>query len=299
MKIALATVVVLLVGVGITVAAVPRSELLRTVDEAKRRIDDLLGDLGPAAVEVGNDATRLFKNLRDGVERGRRGVFTSKDEEPRVTAERPADKVSRPNVSGSGRVLDGDTLEIGRTRVRLHGIDAPESRQSCVADGRRWPCGERATRALASRIGSRTVNCEERDRDRYGRSVGVCREAGEDLNAWMVRQGWALAYRRYSRAYVAEESEARTARRGMWRGDFVKPWDWRRGERLAGITAASDNAAGGRCRIKGNIAQNGTRIYHMPGGQFYDRTRIDTSRGERWFCTENEARTAGWRRSRR
>ena len=73
---------------------------------------------------------------------------------------------------------------------------------------------------------------EERDRDRYGRVVAVCRAAGEDLNAWMVSQGWALAYRQYSRDYVGEEADARAARRGIWRGDFVEPWDWRPGERL-------------------------------------------------------------------
>ena len=171
--------------------------------------------------------------------------------------------------------------------------------QSCVADGRRWPCGERATRALAGRIGSSTVACEERDRDRYGRSVAVCRVAGEDLNRWMVSQGWALAYRRYSRAYVAEETTARSARRGLWQGEFVAPWDWRRGERLAGNRTAPERAASTGCRIKGNIARNGSRIYHVPGGQFYDRTRINTARGERWFCTEGDARDAGWRRSRR
>ena len=248
-------------------------------------------------MEVADGASRMFEDLRQSVERGGRELFVT-EEEPRV-AERPSVKVFRPNVSGRARVVDGDTLDIGRTRVRLHGIDAPESRQSCLADGRRWPCGERATRALDQRIGSRTVSCEERDRDRYGRSVAVCRAAGEDLNAWMVRAGWAIAYRRYSRTYVAEESSARAARRGLWRGDFVAPWDWRRGERLAGAGGGSVQSAGRGCRIKGNIGRDGSRIYHVPGGQFYNRTRIDTTRGERWFCTEGEAWAAGWRRSRR
>ena len=127
----------------------------------------------------------------------------------------------------------------------------------------------------------------------------MCRHAGQDVNAWMVSQGLALAYRRYSRGYVGEEASARDARLGMWRGDFVPPWDWRRGERLAGSRSAPTSAAGAKCRIKGNIGRDGGRIYHVPGGQFYERTRIDTSRGERWFCTEAEARAAGWRRSRR
>ena len=120
----------------------------------------------------------------------------------------------------------------GGTQVRLYGIDAPERAQRCRAGGRRWPCGRDATRALSMQIGGRTVVCEERDRDRYGRSVGVCRAGGEDLNASMAAAGWAFAYRRYSLSYLPEEWAARAAERGIWRGDVVPPWDWRRGRRL-------------------------------------------------------------------
>ena len=205
------------------------------------------------------------------------------------------------DLSGRARVVDGDTIEVGGARVRLHGVDAPESGQSCLARGTRWPCGQHATRALAGHIGGRPVTCEERDRDRYGRVVAVCRHAGRDVNAWLVAQGWALAYRRYSRAYVDEEAAARAARRGVWRGKFVAPWDWRRGERLPVRNREAPRADGdsrGSCNIKGNISYNsGRRIYHMPGDRDYARTRISPSRGERWFCTEAEARAAGWRRA--
>ncbi len=101
-------------------------------------------------------------------------------------------------LSGTARVIDGDTLELKGARVRLHGIDAPESTQTCIADGRRWRCGQRAASALAQRISGQSVACKERDRDRYGRIVAVCRAGGKDLNAQMVSQGWALAYRQYS-----------------------------------------------------------------------------------------------------
>ncbi|WP_206607761.1 thermonuclease family protein [Ferruginivarius sediminum] len=130
-------------------------------------------------------------------------------------------------------VIDGDTLEIDGERFRLRGIDAPESRQSCRHDGRRWPCGRDSTRALENRIGAATVRCKGDGRDRYERVLAVCYADGTDLNAWMVRQGWALAYRRYSRDYVPEERWAKAARAGIWRGRFVQPWDWRRGQRLA------------------------------------------------------------------
>ena len=103
-------------------------------------------------------------------------------------------------------------------------------------------------------------------------------------------------------SYVPEEAAAKTARRGIWRGDVVAPREWRRDERLAVAQPAASRPAAqkerGRCAIKGNISKSGKRIYHVPGGRFYGQTRINTSKGERWFCTEGAARAAGWRRSR-
>ena len=214
------------------------------------------------------------------------------------------------DLAGRARVIDGDTLEVGSARVRLFGVDAPERAQSCVAGSRPWPCGRQATQALAGRIDGRSVACEVRDRDRYGRIVAVCRQGGKDVNAWLVREGWALAYRQYSPTYIDEEAAAKAARRGVWKGEFVPPWDWRRGNRLKAASRGDRRNAAtrdaprvaapdrGACRIKGNISHNsGRRIYHMPGDRDYERTRISTSRGERYFCTEAEARAAGWRRA--
>lgn len=131
-------------------------------------------------------------------------------------------------LSGRASVIDGDTIEIHGRRIRLFGIDAPESRQLCEADGKPYRCGQHAALALADHIGQRTVRCEQRDIDRYGRFVAVCRVAGEDIGAWLVAEGWALAFRRYSTDYVDEEDAARTARAGIWRGTFELPWEWRR-----------------------------------------------------------------------
>jgi endonuclease YncB( thermonuclease family) len=139
---------------------------------------------------------------------------------------------SPADITGTATVIDGDTLEIRRTRVRLHGIDAPESAQWCRAKGERWRCGQRVAFALADKIGEKPIRCERRDIDRYGRTVAVCYLGNEDLNAWLVSEGLALAYRRYSLDYVDEEEAAEEAGRGMWRGEFVAPWDWRRGARL-------------------------------------------------------------------
>ncbi len=136
------------------------------------------------------------------------------------------------DITGQPRVIDGDTLEIAGQRIRLHGIDAPETRQLCYLDGKRWQCGKDAGNILSDWINHRPVTCQERDRDRYGRIVAVCYVGDEDLNAWMVLQGLALAYRRYSLDYVDHETDAQLARRGVWATRFVLPWEWRRGKRL-------------------------------------------------------------------
>ena len=203
---------------------------------------------------------------------------------------------AQSTVDGIASVIDGDTLNIHGQRIRLHGIDAPESSQFCEKDGKQYRCGQRAALALADKIGRATVRCEQRDIDRYKRIVAVCNLGNVDLNAWMVRQGWAIAYRQYSRDYVGDESAAQAEKAGIWAGRFIKPSRWRRGDRLA--VESANEPADASCQIKGNISRSGERIYHVPGGRYYGPTRINESKGERWFCSEDEARKAGWRQSR-
>ena len=208
--------------------------------------------------------------------------------------------VSNSALVGRASVIDGDTLEIHGQRVRLIGIDAPESDQACLnATGQSWRCGQRAALALADRIDAATVTCEGNERDRYGRLLAVCKARGEDLGAWIVKEGLALAYRRYSTTYIGQEDAARTARRGMWAGTFVPPWDWRAQGQGQQAPAPAQALQAGSCVIKGNISSSGERIYHLPGGKWYDETKISESKGERWFCSEAEAQAAGWRRSKR
>ena len=136
--------------------------------------------------------------------------------------------VAQDRITGVASVIDGDTIEIHSQRIRLFGIDAPESSQLCVrSTGERWRCGQQGSFALADRIGRATVSCQPRDLDRYGRIVAVCFKGNEDLSCWMVTNGWAVAFRRYSIEYVADEDAARQSRINIWSGDFEMPWEWR------------------------------------------------------------------------
>lgn len=207
-------------------------------------------------------------------------------------------------IIGRPSVTDGDTLVIRDIRIRLHGVDAPESAQTCEdAVGKTYRCGQRAALALAEKIGQANVACEPRDKDQYGRTVAVCRLGSEDLNAWLVAQGYAAAYRRYGTDYVPQEDMARTAKRGLWAGVFEPPSDWRRGRRRAGHEerpekvppAPSAPVEQAACTIKGNISRKGEKIYHLAGSRDYERTQITEASGERMFCSEEEAKAAGWR----
>lgn len=206
-------------------------------------------------------------------------------------------------IAGTASVIDGDTLEVRGKRIRLHGIDAPESAQLCQdASGKEWRCGQQAANALSERIARRPVTCEVKDTDRYGRSVAACSAGGENLNAWMAANGWAMAYRQYSKDYVDAEAAARASRAGIWAGTFQPPWEWRKDKRdgkpqPANQSAPRKAAPAGNCAIKGNISAKGERIYHVPGGRFYEQTQINERDGERWFCNEQDAEKAGWRKS--
>jgi endonuclease YncB( thermonuclease family) len=204
------------------------------------------------------------------------------------------------SLSGQADVVDGDTLAIRgeQTRIRLYGVDAPEGKQTCNdAEGKRYLCGSRAADVLSALIGRNgRVSCQEEDWDRYGRVVAVRHVNGRDINGELIRQGWAVEYGQYSDGrYSNEETEARQAKRGLWAGTFVMPWDWRQGERLPSEAAGEiAKTAERKCDIKGNISGSG-RIYPVPGSRHYENTQVNEAAGERWFCSEDEAKGAGWR----
>lgn len=199
--------------------------------------------------------------------------------------------------SGPIRVIDADTIMVGPVKVRLHGIDAPELGQPCRdPQGAIQDCGVLAAQEARARWQGRQAECDALDRDRYGRVVAICHVDGEDIGRTLVAEGFAVAFRRYSMAYDLEEKSAVISGRGLHAYEMERP-EVHRNTRAAAPPTDAGSAQG--CEIKGNISRDGKRIYHMPGQEHYDRTRINPKTGERWFCSAVEAERAGWRRARR
>lgn len=150
-----------------------------------------------------------------------------------VSTTRTMECRSGPAIVGQARAIDGDTLDVGGVRVRLHGIDAPELRQTCAGrDGRTYECGRDARAVLSELVRGRTVTCVARDTDRYHRIVATCTTDAGDLGEQMVRRGWALPYLRYGGAlYLPAEVEAKRERLGVHSGRFQAPEDFRRARR--------------------------------------------------------------------
>ena len=214
-------------------------------------------------------------------------------------------------LTGPATVIDGDTIDMTGTRIRLLGIDAPESAQGCTREGQPWACGEEATNSLREIVEGQRVRCMAQGVDVYGRTLATCEAAGIDIAREAARRGMAIALDNAPEDYHAAVNIARQFRHGMWAGEFEQPSAWRaanprsddrnvrlaRSERPAAAPVARPaaprrytNAQG--CAIKGNHSRHGDFIYHLPGQKYYNQTRP-----EALFCTEREAQAAGFRRS--
>lgn len=195
-------------------------------------------------------------------------------------------------VTGSAVIVDGDTMRIGVEEIRIYGIDAPETAQRCQLPSGTWDCAGAAIDALAAMTAGRMVTCQGDERDQYGRLIARCATDGTaDIGARLVSQGLAWAFVKYSRAYVQLEAAPRAKRIGIWQSQTQPPWEYR-ARRWA---TAAQLAPEKNCPIKGNINERGEKIYHAPWSKTYAKTRINPARGERWFCSEAEAKAAGWR----
>lgn len=216
---------------------------------------------------------------------------------------------SEASLTGRASVIDGDTIEIHGERVRFNGIDAPESSQFCKDRNEQpYRCGAMSADAVDRFLAaSSPTRCDFVERDRYERFVGNCYRAdGLSVAAAIVRKGWAMDWPRYSGGAYAEQQEAAKAERlGIWAGTFQPPWEWRAEQRqeqpaqIVPLVSATPAAGNASCDIKGNIGAKGERIYHVLGQEHYAKTTIAESKGERWFCSESEARAAGWRAAKR
>ncbi len=223
---------------------------------------------------------------------------------------------TRPTIAGAARFVDADTLDIGAVRIRVQGIDAPEQNETCTrADGSEWRCGLWATGETIRRFEGRHLVCHDLGQRSYDRVVGTCLADGEDIALALVRDGIAMACPRFanehphSRAYIDAEKEAAFAGTGLHAGPLnpragfcLDPSD---PARVTGVSAPAIRAAPARdapphsdCAIKGNVNRAGERIYHLPGQRHYDDVRMNHP-DKRWFCSEAEARAAGWRPARR
>ncbi|WP_300589040.1 thermonuclease family protein [Marivita sp.] len=224
--------------------------------------------------------------------------------------------------NGIIRVVDGDTFKIGGTTVRLHAIDAPETDQMCGdANSPAWACGDWVRSETRALYEGRSARCTALDTDQYGRTVAKCSVDGQDVGERLVREGLAFAYRQYGMDYDLAEKGAAVNGRGLHATGVMSPAAFRSAQRAQArpVTARTEtgaktvkvnrstpaksswlpNVLNPNCKIKGNISlSKGERIYHVPGQKYYSETRISPTKGERWFCSEDEARAAGWRKAR-
>ncbi len=140
-------------------------------------------------------------------------------------------------ISGNAKIIDGDTIKINSKKIRLHGIDAPEFKQMCkkpyltiifLTFTKDYPCGKISTQKLQKKINNKVITCKILDIDRYKRLIGECYKRNLNLNSWLVSNGYAVAYRKYSKKYISNEINAKNEKKGLWQGKFEMPWEFRR-----------------------------------------------------------------------
>ena len=140
-------------------------------------------------------------------------------------------------ISGNAKIIDGDTIKINSKKIRLYGIDAPELKQKCKKPyltiifftfTKDYPCGKISTQKLQKKINNKVITCKILDVDRYKRLIGECYKRNLNLNSWLVSNGYAVAYRKYSKKYISNEINAKNEKKGLWQGKFEMPWDFRR-----------------------------------------------------------------------
>ena len=140
-------------------------------------------------------------------------------------------------IIGYAKVIDGDTIKIKGTKIRLYGIDAPESKQICskpwlnlhiITLDKDYECGLKTTNLLRKFVKNETLVCKKKSIDRYKRVIAICFKGRRDVNSWLVRNGLAVSYTKYSKKYIINENDAKKEKKGLWAGNFDMPWEWRK-----------------------------------------------------------------------
>ncbi len=134
-------------------------------------------------------------------------------------------------IIGKAIIVDGDTLKIGINKIRLHGIDSPELEQKCLIKEKEWNCGKKAAESLFNLANLKEITCESNNKDRYNRYIAICYINALNINKWMVKNGWAIAYRYYSLDYINDEEIAKMNKSGIWQGKFTDPFIFRKNNR--------------------------------------------------------------------
>lgn len=197
-------------------------------------------------------------------------------------------------IEGRATVLTGDLMRVDHTLVRLAGIEAPERDQRCQRPGnKRWRCAEAAADALARLTRRRAITCQTKGSDELGRMKAICYDRTTDIAAALVSGGHVFAESGFMSRYAQQEATAKSAKLGLWSGESERPSDFR-----ARTWDEAKRTAPQGCPIKGHLAGN-AKLYVLPWSADYHRVRVSKARGERWFCSEQEAISAGWRPSER
>jgi endonuclease YncB( thermonuclease family) len=196
-------------------------------------------------------------------------------------------------VVGRASVVAGDLLKVAGTTVRLSDIEAPERAQICGKDSAKWRCADAAQSALLKVVSGPSVRCRLSGTDKAGTPRGHCSIETVDINAELVRQGFVFADGGASSRYASQEADARNAKLGIWIGDAQRPAEFR-----AKAWEEAKRRAPDGCPIKGQVT-GAERVYVLPGTPSYDRLRVLTARGDRWFCSEQDAAAAGFKASQR
>jgi endonuclease YncB( thermonuclease family) len=199
------------------------------------------------------------------------------------------------DISGRAYAISGDVLRVDGMLVHLNEVEAPELGQPCHrANGRLWKCGQAAKSGLARIVRGKTVKCTPAGQDSDGNVLATCMIGTTDIATELVQRGYVFAVRSFFGSLNDAEDQARTAKSGIWQGEIQRPQEWRDQQWEDAKRDAPDG-----CPIKGLIRAS-SKLYALPWSQGYDRAKVHTKKGERWFCSEDEAKAAGfasWSRS--